>query len=98
MERRHLSPAALCPPFGRYHQMVEVRGAGRLLFVSGQLGMDPEGRLPWLDWRVWLAANGAADVKPAGALRFSLYDQVIQAAVAGQGVALGRLPLIGDLA
>ncbi|MFO1282568.1 MAG: LysR substrate-binding domain-containing protein [Burkholderiales bacterium] len=55
---------------------------------------DPEGRLPWLDWRVWLAANGAADVKPAGALRFSLYDQVIQAAVAGQGVALGRLPLI----
>ena len=46
MERRHLSPAALCPPFGRYHQMVEVRGAGRLLFVSGQLGMDAEGRLP----------------------------------------------------
>ena len=27
-------------------------------------------------------------------MRFTLYDQVIQAAVAGQGVALGRVPLI----
>lgn len=46
MERRHLSPAALRPPFGRYHQLVEVAGAGRLLFLSGQLGMDASGHLP----------------------------------------------------
>ncbi len=58
---------------------------------------DPEGRVPWLNWPSWLAANGAADVKPAGALRFTLYDQVVQAAVGGQGVALGRLPLVGEL-
>lgn len=58
---------------------------------------DPEGRLPWLHWPTWLAANGAADVVPAGALRFSLYDQLIQAAVGGQGVALGRLPLVQSL-
>ncbi len=55
---------------------------------------DPEGRTPWLDWSVWLAANGQPGLKPAGSLRFTLYDQVIQAAVAGQGVALGRVPLI----
>jgi DNA-binding transcriptional LysR family regulator len=55
---------------------------------------DPEGRVPWLNWPAWLAANGAADVKPGGSLRFSLYDQVIQAAVGGQGVALGRLPMV----
>jgi DNA-binding transcriptional LysR family regulator len=55
---------------------------------------DPEGRVPWLNWSAWLAANGAAGLQPAGALRLSLYDQVIQAAVAGQGVALGRVPLI----
>jgi DNA-binding transcriptional LysR family regulator len=30
-------------------------------------------------------------------MRFSLYDQVIQATVAGQGVALGRIPLIAEL-
>ena len=36
-------------------------------------------------------------LKPAGSLRFTLYDQVIQAAVGGQGVALGRIPLIAEL-
>jgi DNA-binding transcriptional LysR family regulator len=29
-------------------------------------------------------------VKPAGTLRFSHYDQLIQAAIGGQGIALGR--------
>lgn len=58
---------------------------------------DPEGRVPWLDWSSWLAAHGEAGLKPAGALRFSLYDQLIQAAVSGQGVALGRLPMIAAL-
>jgi LysR family transcriptional regulator, glycine cleavage system transcriptional activator len=57
---------------------------------------DPEGRTPWLDWRSWLTSNGAPGLKPAGALRFSLYDQVVQAAVGGQGVALGRLPMIAE--
>ena len=57
---------------------------------------DPEGRTPWLDWRAWLSANGEPALKPAGSLRFTLYDQVIQAAVGGQGVALGRLPMIAS--
>jgi LysR family glycine cleavage system transcriptional activator len=57
---------------------------------------DPDGRTPWLEWSVWLAANGQPGLKPAGSLRFKLYDQLIQAAVGGQGVALGRLPLIAD--
>lgn len=58
---------------------------------------DPEGRVPWLHWGAWLAANGTADLKPAGALRFTQYDQAIQAAVGGQGVALGRLPMVQSL-
>ncbi len=58
---------------------------------------DPEGRTPWLDWRAWLAANAEPSLRPAGSLRFTLYDQVIQAAVGGQGVALGRLPMIAGL-
>ena len=57
---------------------------------------DPEGRMPWLDWTVWLAANGQPGLKAAGSLRFKLYDQVIQAAVGGQGIALGRIPLIAE--
>ena len=57
---------------------------------------EPEGRTPWLDWRSWLASNGEPGLRPAGSLRFRLYDQVIQAAVGGQGVALGRLPMLAE--
>ena len=57
---------------------------------------EAEGRTPWLDWRSWLASNGEPGLRSAGSLRFRLYDQVIQAAVGGQGVALGRLPMIAE--
>jgi DNA-binding transcriptional LysR family regulator len=57
---------------------------------------EPEGRTPWLDWRSWLASNGQPGLKPAGSYRFRLYDQVVQAAVAGQGVALGRIPMLAE--
>jgi LysR family glycine cleavage system transcriptional activator len=57
---------------------------------------DPDGRTPWLEWSVWLAANGQPGLKPAGALRFKYYDHLIQAAVGGQGVALGRVPLVAE--
>ena len=57
---------------------------------------DPAGIMPWLNWPAWLTSNGLPDLKPAGSLRFSLYDQVIQATLGGQGVALGRIPLIAE--
>lgn len=57
----------------------------------------PEGSIPWLSWSVWLESAGLPDLKPAGALRFSHYDQVVAAAIAGQGVALGRRPLVANL-
>lgn len=56
---------------------------------------DP--RHPWLQWRDWLAAVGWRDVKPHAFLHFNQYDLVIQAALAGQGVALGRRELIQPL-
>jgi DNA-binding transcriptional LysR family regulator len=55
---------------------------------------DPLGRAPWIDWSVWLASSGVRDLIPAGNVGFSQYDLLLQAAVAGQGVALGRRPLI----
>jgi LysR family transcriptional regulator, glycine cleavage system transcriptional activator len=58
---------------------------------------DPDGRIPWLYWQTWLAANGEPQLEPAGSLRFSIYDQVVQAALGGQGVALGRLPMVTEL-
>lgn len=58
---------------------------------------DSDGTMPWLHWQTWLASNGQPNLKPAGSLRFRLYDQLIQATLGGQGVALGRLPLIAEL-
>jgi DNA-binding transcriptional LysR family regulator len=58
---------------------------------------DPDGRVPWLNWAAWLTANGEPGLRAAGSLRFSLYDQLIQAALGGQGVALGRLPMVSEL-
>lgn len=49
---------------------------------------------PQLGWQHWLAQRGLAGARPAGVLHFNQYDQVIQAALAGQGVALGRLELL----
>lgn len=49
---------------------------------------------PWLKWVDWL---GSVDLDPSSAissLHFNQYDQVIQAALDGRGVALGRLTLI----
>ncbi len=57
---------------------------------------DPEGRWPWLHWRVWLEVAGLQDLRSAGNLRFSGYDQVIPAALAGHGIAMGRTPLVTE--
>ncbi len=51
---------------------------------------------PLYDWGMWLRAM-QLDIKPAASLHFSDYDQMVSAALRGQGVALGRLPLVDQL-
>lgn len=60
------------------------------------------GRRRWLDWPAWLAAAGGDAAPPPGdgggrGLALDNYILVLQAAVAGQGVALGWRPLVDDL-
>ena len=57
---------------------------------------DPDGRHPWMHWKTWLEVERLADLRPAGNLVFSGYDQIIPAAIAGHGVALGRSPLVRE--
>lgn len=57
---------------------------------------DGDTPAPWLSWSSWFHLVGVR-VKPAGSLGFNYFDQIVRAALAGQGVALGRLPLTGDL-
>ena len=57
---------------------------------------DPDGRHPWLHWKTWLEIERLPDLRPAGSLVFSGYEQIIPAAIAGHGVALGRSPLVRE--
>ena len=54
---------------------------------------DAPRRWPWLTWAAWFEAMGVADLTPASTLTFDQYDQVLQAALHGQGIALGRMSL-----
>ena len=56
------------------------------------LRMEPDGSNQLRDWGLWLPAMQLADLKPAGGLHFSSYDQLIQAAVAGKGSPSGASP------
>ena len=79
------------------------RSLGAALAVPADLAsctllrMEPDGGHALRDWDLWLHAMGLADLRFAGVLHFSSYDQLIQAAIAGQGIALGMLPLIDRL-
>ena len=47
MEQRPIDPAdGLYPAAPDYAHALEVRGAQRFLFVSGTMGLDPDGRAP----------------------------------------------------
>lgn len=58
---------------------------------------DPVQFTPWLNWDVWFETMKVPLPSLKGGLRFSHYDMMLRAAMNGQGVALGRLPLISPI-
>ncbi|CAN5714637.1 transcriptional regulator GcvA [soil metagenome] len=62
-----------------------------LLHLDSGPGSDMQG------WPIWLRAMKHEALKPASVLHFSQFDQLISAAVDGQGVALGRMPLLARM-
>jgi LysR family glycine cleavage system transcriptional activator len=58
---------------------------------------DPKPSGQYLGWRRWLVAQGLPDLQPARWMYLNYTHQQVQAALAGQGVALVRLPLVVDL-
>jgi DNA-binding transcriptional LysR family regulator len=63
-----------------------------LLVMEGHQGMAP-----MEDWAPWLQVMGLAGIRGTNQLHFSNYNDAVAAALAGQGVAVGRLPLAGAL-
>ena len=51
----------------------------------------------WMGWQPWLEKVGAQNIDSADGIRFSDYNLAVQAAIAGQGVVLGSLPVLQDL-
>ncbi|MDQ0033049.1 DNA-binding transcriptional LysR family regulator [Variovorax boronicumulans] len=98
-----LAPAGALRLFGETVALVAHPSLGlKTLRAAGAVSRlclldfdDPQH--PWLQWNGWLASVGWADAKPQAVLHFNQYDQLIQAALAGQGVALGRLELVQPL-
>ncbi len=51
----------------------------------------------WMGWQPWLKDVGADHINPTAGVSFSDYNLAVQAAIAGQGVVLGSLPVLHDL-
>jgi DNA-binding transcriptional LysR family regulator len=50
----------------------------------------------WITWRRWFDLNGLGRLQPKRWLYFNYAQQIVQAALAGQGLALARMPLIAE--
>jgi len=52
--------------------------------------------LEWLTWRRWFDEHQASKLQPKRWLYFNYAYQMVQAALAGQGVVLARMPMVAE--
>jgi enamine deaminase RidA (YjgF/YER057c/UK114 family) len=79
MNARH-NPSTVAPPFGAYSHAIEVPPGARWLYVSGQVGVQPDGTLgadaaAQIEWafRNLVAVLEAAGMGPADLVRLNQY-------------------------
>ncbi len=77
---KHLNPATIAKPAGRYSQAVEVPAGARLLYISGQVGVTPDGTMlegfeaqAGQAWRNLLGVLEAAGMGPGDLVRLNYY-------------------------
>ncbi len=58
---------------------------------------QPQGQALTVDWAPWFEIMGLSALHMHSTMRFTQYADAVAAAVAGQGVVIGRLPLMRDL-
>ena len=80
------APALACDPLRPLRTPADLSRHVLLDFETTLYGRQ------WYDWMRWFGAKGIREMKATGSLRFSHYDQVIEAAVNGAGVAVGKRP------
>ena len=64
------------------------------LIETGDAHRIPQ--LEWLGWQRWFGVQGCDQLQPPRWLYFNYAHQIVQAALAGQGLAIARLPLVAD--
>ncbi|QHE86566.1 LysR substrate-binding domain-containing protein [Hydrogenophaga sp. BPS33] len=57
----------------------------------------PAGHVITSDWAPWFQVMGLQEMRMKNAVQFTQYADAVTAAVAGQGVVIGRLPLLQSL-
>lgn len=57
----------------------------------------PSGHAITVDWEPWFQVMGIQGVQSKNTVRFTQYADAVAAAVAGQGVVIGRMPLLREL-
>lgn len=91
-EAMFVAPATMTPVCSP--RLLKGRGIGAPADLAGfnLLHTTPDRR----DWRIWLEEFSVSDVDWMSGETFPVLDMAIQAAVMGQGIAMGELTLLGD--
>ena len=84
----------LCAPAVARALRTPVDLAGQTLLT---VDLPNHSDVPTADWTPWLQVMGLAELRMKNTLRFTQYADAVAAAVAGQGVVIGRMPLLGEL-
>jgi putative choline sulfate-utilization transcription factor len=82
------------PAFRDLHAPISVPADLAALPLLHVQPTDPE---RWLAWNTWFAAHGLQALEDSQGMMFNSYSLVVQAALMGQGVALGWTPLTDEL-
>lgn len=87
--------AAVCSP-GFLEKNGPIASSENLL-KSQLLSLSRPPSAEWQTWQGWFKSLGIADDRSHNYISFNNYDMVTQAAVAGEGIALGWLGLVDGL-
>jgi enamine deaminase RidA (YjgF/YER057c/UK114 family) len=111
---KSINPPEIAPPFSRYSQGVEVPAGARWLYVSGQVGVRPDGTLAQgfaaqaeQAWDNVLAVLAAAGMGPADLVKVNVYltqrsdmleSRRVRAAKLGDAAPASTLAVVVSLA